>query len=367
MTTNRRGFGALRKLPSGRWQASYTGPDQQRHAAPDTFREKIDAEGWLFARRKEIDSGTWVDIHTPKPAVKVVTIAGYANTWLADRPIKPRTKALYRSLLDRLILQPLGDMPVADLTPAAVRAWHADLDATKPTQRAHAYALLKAIMATAVVDELRHDNPCRIVAAGQTKRARQVEPATIAEINTIAANMPEQYNLLVLLAGWCAMRFGELAELRRSDVDVKNGVIKIRRAVVRVNGKIHVGTPKSDAGIRDVNIPPHLMPAVKAHMARGVFGRDALLFPGFGGEHLHPTTLYRHYDPAKAAAGREDLRFHDLRHSGAVLAAKTGATLKELMARLGHSTPGAALRYQHAAQGRDAEIAAALSAMMAAQ
>ena len=73
------------------------------------------------------------------------------------------------------------------------------------------------------------------------------------------------------------------------------------------------------------------------------------------------TTLYRVWKPAREAAGRPDLRFHDLRHTGAVLAAATGATLAELMARLGHSTPGAAMRYQHAAKGRDQEIAAALS------
>ena len=66
--------------------------------------------------------------------------------------------------------------------------------------------------------------------------------------------------LMVLLAAWCGLRFGELTELRRSDVDLKNGRIKIRRAVVRVDGKAIVGTPKSDAGTRDVAIPPHLLP-----------------------------------------------------------------------------------------------------------
>ena len=61
--------------------------------------------------------------------------------------------------------------------------------------------------------------------------------------------------------------------------------------------------------------------------------------------------------------GRLDLRWHDLRHTGAVLAAFTGATLAELMGRLGHSTPAAALCYQHTAAGRDQQIAAALSAL----
>jgi integrase len=77
-----------------------------------------------------------------------------------------------------------------------------------------------------------------------------------------------------------------------------------------------------------------------------------------------PSTLYRVFYPAREAAARPDLRFHDLRHTGAVLAASTGATLAESMARLGHSTPGAAMRYQHAAQDRDKVIAAALSKLV---
>ena len=171
------------------------------------------------------------------------------------------------------------------------------------------------------------------------------------------------------------LRFGELTELRRSDIDMKNGRIKIRRAVVHVDGKAIVGTPKSDAGIRDVAIPPHLMAVVKSHIAEhAAFGRDGLLFPATGGGHLAPSSLYGRaptrtrtgwgFYNARAAAGRPDLRFHDLRHTGAVLAAATGATLAELMARLGHSTQGAALRYQHAAADRDLEIARRLSAMV---
>jgi hypothetical protein len=78
---------------------------------------------------------------------------------------------------------------------------------------------------------------------------------------------------------------------------------------------------------------------------------DALLFPADHGGNLATSTLNRHWHKAREAAGRPDLRWHDLRHTGAVLAAQTGATLAELMGRLGHSTPQAALRYQHAAQG----------------
>jgi integrase len=121
-------------------------------------------------------------------------------------------------------------------------------------------------------------------------------------------------------------------------------------------------TPKSDAGSRDVAIPPHLVPMLKAHLETHVGPKsDALLFPAKHGGHLAPATLYRRFYTARDAAKRPDLRFHDLRHSGAVLAARTGATLAELMGRLGHSTPQAAMRYQHAAEGRDKQIAALLS------
>ena len=121
----------------------------------------------------------------------------------------------------------------------------------------------------------------------------------------------------------------------------------------------------SDAGIRDVAIPPHLLPAIKQHLdVHTGPGKDALLFPATAGGHMAASTLYKVYYPARDAVGREDLRWHDLRHTGAVFAAQTGATLAELMGRLGHSTPAAAMRYQHAARDRDTEIAKALSAMV---
>ena len=107
---------------------------------------------------------------------------------------------------------------------------------------------------------------------------------------------------------------------------------------------------------------PHLLPAVKDHLAKHRRPRrTALPCRRDPTEHLAPATLYKVFYKAREEAGRPDLRFHDLRHTGAVLAASTGATLAELMARLGHSTAGAALRYQHAAKDRDKVIAKALS------
>ena len=177
--------------------------------------------------------------------------------------------------------------------------------------------------------------------------------------------MPERYRLAVLLSAWCALRFGELAELRRGDVNTRDGILHVRRGVVRAGGQVIVKRPKTDSSIRDVAIPPHLLPMVREHLLKHAeAGKDGLLFPAATGGHLAPSTLYRVFYPARAAAGRPDLRWHDLRHTGATLAAMTGASLAELMGRLGHSTPGAALRYQHAAAERDREIARRLSALI---
>ncbi len=223
---------------------------------------------------------------------------------------------------------------------------------------------------------------------GSAERAKKVRPATLAELETLAAAMPDKHRLLVLLASWCALRFGELAELRRNDIDLKRGVVRVRRGVIRTRATDDDGilrmttvvkTPKSDAGVRDVAIPPHLVPLVRDHLKHHAApGPDGLLFPGAEGGHLAPSSLYGRvaattatgterggwgFYQARHIAGRDDLRFHDLRHTGAVLAAQTGATLAELMGRLGHSTPSAALRYQHAAAERDHEIARRLSLM----
>jgi len=153
-------------------------------------------------------------------------------------------------------------------------------------------------------------------------------------------------------------------ELRRGDVDLDAGVVRIRRALVRVGGRLQRDTPKTDAGVRDVAIPPHLLDRFRDHLAEHTApGADALLFPSGADptRWLQSKSLYVDYRKARAAAGRDDLRWHDLRHSGAVLAATAGATLAELMSRLGHSTPAAAMRYQHAAEGRDRVVAAEMS------
>ena len=184
------------------------------------------------------------------------------------------------------------------------------------------------------------------------------------------SEMPERYRVMVLLASWCGLRLGELAELRRKDVDLTNGVLRVRRAVVRVGGTTLVATPKSDAGTRDVAIPPHLLPAIRTTTwpAASPAAVTGCCSPAADGtSHLArdaPTTSCpgtRRGWACRSAVPR------DLRHTGAVLAGLDGRDARRADGPPGHSTPGAALRYQHAAEGRNTVIAKALSALVEAR
>lgn len=377
----RQTFGNVRKLPSGRFQARYTGPDGQEHRGPTTFQTKGDAQTWLAMQSAAITEHRWRP-PAPQAPKALPTFREYATKWLDGRELKPRTRDEYRKLLGLpkpedarrrndprttvSLLDAWADVPLDQITTTAVRDWYSTLDPTKATRRAHLYALLRTILGSAVERGELTANPCVIRGAGKAKRARKIEPATLEELATIREHLDERYHALVDVAAWCALRWGELTALRRQDVDLKRGLLRVRQGVTWLNGEPIVGTPKSAAGVRDVTIPPHLLDGLAAHLkAHAQPGRDGLVFPAAGGGYLNHGSFYKQWRKARTAAGRPDLRLHDARHTGAVMAAQAGATVRELMDRLGHTTPTTALLYQHTADGRAAEIARRLSAMAA--
>ncbi len=177
--------------------------------------------------------------------------------------------------------------------------------------------------------------------------------------------MPERLATLVLLAAWCSLRRSELLGLQRSDVDLPQGILRVRRTCHQLrDGTVVTGPPKSRAGLRTVAIPPHLIPLLAGHLDRYVASDpDALVFTGANGGPLRVHVLQSSWDRARCKIGRTDLHLHDLRHSGNTWAAATGASTRDLMARMGHSSPRAALIYQHTTAERDEAIATALSSL----
>ena len=167
----------------------------------------------------------------------------------------------------------------------------------------------------------------------------------------------------MLLAGWCGLRAGEVRGLRRRDLDLAEGVIHVRQAVTRTKGEIHLGPPKTAAGIRDVGIPPHLLPHLATYVASlPVTGRGGYLFPGRDGvSPMSEKALRYAHEQARKTTQRDDLTFHDMRHSAASLAGMTGATTAELKAMMGHATAGMVERYQHANKTARARLAENMS------
>lgn len=369
----RRSFGRIATLPSGRYRARYTGPDGILHNAPFTFSAKIDAEGWLAQERRLIDTQMWTSpsarAKQKETASRTVTEA--VSEYIAMRDLRPGTVRGYTSLLEHRIAPFLGDTTVGDLTRQAVSAWVTDMARDHPDTRSRnsqAYALLSSTMKREVEEGNVEVNPCQVPRARRPPRAERTPLPTQEEYHALLENLSDRYRLVTEVIASCALRLGEATELRVKDYretssDPLVATLSISRTVSWLVGGPVVGSPKSEAGIRVVTVPPHIATRLSRHVAkrREAAGPEALLFLNRRGEQIRATKYREVFVRAATKAGRPDLSPHDLRHFGAVQAARAGATIRELMDRLGHETPDMAIRYQHTAAGRDAEIAARMS------
>ncbi|WTO36044.1 site-specific integrase [Streptomyces achromogenes] len=356
----RRRFGAIRRLPSGRYQARYPGPDGVMRPAPETFATIADADDWLAEKQTEIRRGEWRD-----PEAGAVSFRAYADKWVAERELAPLTRDLYRYLLDKY-LAAFADSDLDEITAPLVREWRAErLRVTgAKTMTAKAYRLLKAIMETAVDDELITRNPCRIKGAGKEKAAER-RIATVAQVDALAEAVGMRWRLMVYLGAYGPMRPEELAGLRRRDIDLDNLRIKVRLAEPeRMNGRRVRGETKSEAGTRTVILPAFLRRELRWHLeSYAEPGPDGLIFVGEKGAPFRRSTFGRKWRKARETVGMpEGFRFYDLRHTGHTLSTRSGATLKDTMVRAGQSSEKAALIYQHSDEERQEEVAAGLDA-----
>ncbi|MFF1406497.1 tyrosine recombinase XerC [Streptomyces sp. NPDC058294] len=358
----RRRFGAIRRLPSGRYQARYPGPDGVMRPAPFTFETIADADDWLAEKQTEIRRGEWRD-----PEAGAVSFRAYADKWVEERELAPLTRDLYRYLLDKhLAAFADSDLDLDEITAPRIREWRAErLRVTgAKTITAKAYRLLKAIMETAVDDELIARNPCRIKGAGKEKAAER-RIATVAQVDALAEAVGMRWRLMVYLGAYGPMRPEELAGLRRRDVDLDNLRVRVRLAEPeRMNGRRVQGDTKSEAGTRTVILPAFLRRELGWHLESFAEpGPDGLLFVGEKGAPFRRSTFGRRWRKAREIAGMpEGFRFYDLRHTGHTLSTRSGATLKDTMVRAGQSSEKAALIYQHSDDERQEEVAAGLDA-----
>lgn len=362
MAASRRRFGQIRKLPSGKFQASFALPNGgKRQNAPGTFVTKTDARAWLTKVEADLSRGTWLNDELGQQP-----FGTYARAWLRDNTkIGPR----YRETCtrnQRLHMTALENIPLRALTPPVIREWYAAEMRGKGgrTSIQQSYRFLHAVLATAVRDGVLAANPANIPGAG-SDRAKERPVASVAQVVALIEAITPRYRAAVLLGAWCGLRRGEIIALTPQDIDLDAATVTIRtnRVELLETRQAFDAPPKTDAGKRTVTVPPHVLPILVAHM-REWSGSDRV-FIGRDGKPMRGDAVRQAFTRARRKVGMSGFRFHDLRHTGQTLAASAGATLKDLMRRLGHSSPAAAQRYLHAVDGRDAEIASALSELAA--
>lgn len=363
----RRGWGRIRQLPnkSKRYQASYIWPPNTtaRHNALTTFSTRALAEQWLANERRLIERDEWTAPRdrNHREVVRAQTFGDYVARWIEERNIADSSKSDYRRHLKVITETGLAAIPLRSLDAAKARTWRSSLDTTD-NGKFKIWMFLHSVCATAVGDGLLSPNP---FGEKMKKPAVQVEVVYLdpPEVAAAADVIRPRFRAPALIANWCGLRWGELGELRRKDISADAKVIRVARGHRHEEG-CHIGTVKQDKP-HDVVVPPHIRADIKHHLDTYVDeDPEALLLKGHCKcGHLSDATFRGAWHKALKSIGVPAARLHDMKHFAGTQTAHTGADLKEIMDRLGHSTPGASLIYQGIARGRQEDIAEALSAL----
>ena len=356
--STRRTFGYVRKLPSGKYQASYLIPTGERATAPQTFISKLEADSWLSEIRTDLNRGKWRD-----PNKGSITLKNYAEKYLEQSKYRlaPRTFQDYSILINQRILANygfiyIGQLQLRQISPQVVKQWHSAIQEKFTAHNAaYCYRILRAILNEAIRDEIIETNPCKLRGASHVKSKRRNEPS-VKQVVEILELTPERYKTAVLFAAFSGLRKGELFALRRCDVDLVSQTVKVERSQVKLSKKpLIYGEPKTEAGKRTVALPSFLIADLKLHLDLFTSTEpDALIFTTEIGTPVY--TLGKWWIKARKKLN-VSYTWHDLRHTAGVITGQLGATLAELKHRLGHSSVQAALIYQHSTKERDKQLA----------
>lgn len=237
----RRRFGAVRRLPSRRWQVRYKALSGESVTAGGTFATRADAE--RFPSRVELDmvGGTWVD-----PRAGQVTVEEWAQRWMASATrLKPKTRSSYASLVRAVIVPTIGASRLGDLRPMRVRTWVAELTGRYSASRVRqAYRLLSQMLAAAQLEGLIAVSPCVGV---RLPRLAEHEPnvLTVEDVAALSAVMAPPHDLFVRTLAYSGLRYGEAAGLQRRYVDINAGHLVVAASLSDADGVLTLEEPKT--------------------------------------------------------------------------------------------------------------------------
>jgi integrase len=380
---SRSSFGTVRKLPSGRWQARYVGPDNVRRTA-GAYATKKEASAVVAALHADIaaQGSSWLapgvdaahdeDTQSHKLAKSLGMtkmppmfdrFAGQILTMRAEQ-LAPHTLESYESLLNRWLSPTFGHFPLSQISVQRVDAWWAMMGReTGKVTRRNAYFLLSNIMRHAVRYKHITASPCVIEKAGAAVAIERPH-LPVDDFRRIVAAAPDNLSAALWTAFGGHVRLGELVGLNVGDIDLENGTISISRQAQQVRGQGIVIRETKTGNHRTIKLLKPALVALQAHLEGNDDPADAPLFRGPKGGRLSRGYVRAQWVKACAAVGLPDAHIHDIRHTGLTHVAAFGST-KEIMNRGGHTTAAAALKYQHATAARDAAVADAASASLA--
>ena len=303
---------------------------------------------WLAQMETNIARGEWVD-----PVRASIRLDEWVQQWLPSRKADLRATSFARleSVLQGHVLPRFGDRRINSLGNREIRTWVAEMQGkglSAASIRKAVFAL-RAALAAAIADARITVNPAADIPL-PAEEIHEQRFLSRAEIDSLIEATDERYRVAVRLAALCGLRWGEVAGLRRSRVDVLRSRIEVIETAVEIGGKITSGPPKTKGSRRVVPIARSVMAEIDKHLAEFVASEpDALLVTASSGGHMHRGTFARQvWRPAVKSAGLDPLRFHDLRHSYVSLLIAAGANVKAVATWAGHSSPVVTLsRYSH--------------------
>lgn len=332
----KRQFGAIRKLPSGRWQARFRDRSGALITAPVTFATKKEANGFIASIETDLARGTFID-----PRGGRTTLEEWTELWLGRAGKRANTVARDRQALN-VFLPTLGRMPLASITPMHVQSViDARARGAAPATVARDFSALRAVLGAAVEADLIGRSPARRVALPRVRPPVRGELAPL-DVEKLAAAVPGRYRALILVAAVTGLRWGEAIGLRVKDIDFLRRTITVAQVVEEVAGHLDVvAEAKSSSSLRTLTAPPFLVDELAQHLAlhrkESMADQDALVFVGPRGGVLRRRFGERQLAPAVHQAGLPPgLTFHALRHAAITAMVDAGVHPRVMQGRTCH-------------------------------
>ena len=366
--TRRDGTPSARHGQGMRYLARYVGTDGREHTKSFRDKAKKQAEAWLRDQSAAVTRGEWVD-----PSKSAVTVGEVAETWLAGNKAKTAaTAASYSNVWTKHVKPRWGHVALAQVDHDEIVMWVGGLtDGTAETSDRklsassvrHAHAVLHQILGLAVRSKRLRSNPASDVPLPAMTPTDKVflDPAEIDRLGRAAdyltatvrsrisagkaSEIPADWSALdapmsdnglaLRVLGLCGLRFGELAGLRVSRVDLDRRRLVIDTAVAEVSGRVVVGAPKNRK-TREVPVPAALVAPLRARIADREPG--AYVFTtATGGPLRRGNFSKRVFAPARDLAEIDgDATLHSLRHSFASITLTSGVPPKQVQEWMGH-------------------------------